>query len=137
MRTLALDVGEKRIGVAVSDPLGITAQGLDVLAHDARIFDRISELCREYDVAQVVVGLPLNMNNTRGPAAENALEFAHQVATASGLPVVLEDERLTSAAAQRLMIDADVRRSKRRQNVDTMAAVMILQSFMQRSECRE
>ncbi len=137
MRIMALDVGEKRIGVAVSDPLGITAQGLNVLEHDSSVFDRLVELCRDYQVGQLVVGLPLNMNSTHGPAAQAAMDFAAQAAEATGLPVALEDERLTTAAAQRLMIDADVRRSKRRRKVDTMAAVMILQSFMQRREFRE
>lgn len=132
MRIMALDIGEKRIGVALSDPLGITAQGLTVLENTADIFDKIKQLCHRYQVEQLVVGLPRNMNNTLGPGAEAASRFSRELAAVTGLPVSLEDERLTTVAAQRVMLAADLSRRKRRRVVDKVAAVMILQTFLHR-----
>lgn len=132
MRIMALDVGEKRIGVALSDPLGITAQGLTVLENSKDVMEKITDLCRRHQVGQLVVGLPRNMDNTLGPSAAAATAFSQKVAAATGLPVWLEDERLTTAAAERVMLAADASRRQRRQAVDKMAAVLILQSFLQR-----
>jgi len=129
-RIMALDAGDKRIGVAVSDPLGITAQGLKVLENSPQVFAEIAQLCKEYDVERVVVGLPKNMNNTLGPRADWSREFASKVADAVGLPVDMEDERLTTVAAERVMLDADLSRGKRRKVVDKMAAVLILQNYL-------
>lgn len=133
-RIMALDAGDKRIGVAVSDPLRITAQGLKVLENSPGIFDEIASLCREYDVDKIVVGLPKNMNNTLGPRADWTLKFAKKVAETTGLPVVMEDERLTTVAANRVMLEADLSRRKRRKVVDKMAAVLILQNYLSRGE---
>ena len=133
-RIMALDAGDKRIGVAVSDSLRITAQGLKVLENTPGVLDEIASLCREYDVGKIVVGLPKNMNNTLGPRAEWALKFAKSISETSGLPVVMEDERLTTAAANRVMLDADLSRRKRRKVVDKMAAVLILQNYLSRGE---
>jgi putative Holliday junction resolvase len=129
-RIMALDAGDKRIGVALSDPLGITAQGLKVLENRPDIFEVIAGLCEEYDVERIVVGLPKNMNNTLGPRAELAIEFSKKLEQETGLPVVLEDERLTTVAANRVMLDADMSRGKRRKVVDKMAAVLILQNYL-------
>ncbi|MTI94952.1 MAG: Holliday junction resolvase RuvX [Firmicutes bacterium] len=134
MRIMALDVGEKRIGVAVSDPLGMTAQGIKVLANDKKTFAEIKKLCQEYEVSRLVIGMPRNMNGTYGPGAESAEQFAEELAITTGLPVDFEDERLTTMAAERVLIDADVSRRKRRKVVDKMAAVIILQSYLQRGE---
>lgn len=133
-RIMALDAGDKRIGVAVSDPLRITAQGLKVLENSPEVFKEIASLCREYDVGKIVVGLPKNMNNTLGPRADWALKFAESISATTGLPVVMEDERLTTAAANRVMLDADLSRRKRRKVVDKMAAVLILQNYLARGE---
>lgn len=129
-RILALDAGEKRIGVAISDPLGITAQGLKVLENSPRVFDEIKEICQKYAVGRIVVGLPRNMDNTLGPRAQWSRQFAEKVARATGLPVDMEDERLTTAAAARVLLDADLSRKKRRRVVDKTAAVLILQSYL-------
>lgn len=131
-RIMALDAGDKRIGVALSDPLGITAQGLKVLDNSREVFAEIYKICQEYDVGQIVVGLPKNMNNTLGPRAEWSQKFARQVAKTTGLPVAMEDERLTTAAATRTMLEADVSRGKRRKVIDKLAAVLILQNYLAR-----
>ena len=129
-RVMALDAGDKRIGVALSDLLGITAQGLKVLNNSPQIFNEIADLCKEHDVELVVVGLPKNMNNTLGPRAELALKFAEKIKQKTGLPVIMEDERLTTVAANRVMLDADISRGKRRKVIDKMAAVLILQNYL-------
>lgn len=129
-RIMALDAGDKRIGVAISDPLGITAQGLKVLANSPDVYTEIAKICQEYQVEKIVVGLPKNMNNTLGPRAEWSMDFAAKVGQVTGLPVEMEDERLTTAAATRVMLDADMSRSKRRKVVDKMAAVLILQNYL-------
>ncbi len=133
MRILGLDLGDKRIGVALSDPLGWTAQGLAVIAgaggtrSDLR---RIKELAAKHEVEKVVVGLPLNMDGSAGPRAEKARLFAERLAGALGMPVVLWDERLTTAQAERLLIEADMKRAGRRKVIDKMAAVLILQNYL-------
>ena len=135
-RYLGVDLGTRRIGVAVSDELGLTAQGLPTLEpsseEDALV--AIRGLIDRYDVTDVVVGLPKNMNGTLGPAADKALAFARRLEEGGDAKVTMWDERLSSAAAERLLIEADVRRSKRRRAIDQMAAVLILQGFLDR--CR-
>lgn len=131
-RIMALDAGDKRIGVALSDPLGITAQGLKVLENSPEVFGKIMEICQEYGVGEIVVGLPKNMNNTWGARADWSKEFARRVAEATGLPVAMEDERLTTVAATRALLEADVSRRKRRKVIDKMAAVLILQNYLAR-----
>ena len=133
MRVLGIDLGDKRIGVALSDPMGWTAQGLDVITGgggskgDIR---RIREIAAKYEVEKVVVGLPLNMDGSSWPRAEKARDFASRLARAIGLPVELWDERLTTVEAERLLSEADMKRDKRRQVVDKMAAVLILQNYL-------
>jgi putative Holliday junction resolvase len=133
-RILGLDVGTKGIGVAVSDELGWTAQGLHTLGRRGLDADlaALGALAREHDVERVVVGLPRNMNGTLGPQAEYVLEFAEQLKAALGLPVVTWDERLTTVAANRVLLEADVSRKKRKALVDTVAAVLILQGYLDR-----
>ncbi len=133
-RIMALDAGDKRIGVAISDPLHITAQGLKVLENSPEVFAEIASLCAEYSVGKLVVGLPKNMNNTLGPRAQWAIKFSEKLASVTGLPVVMEDERLTTVAANRVMLEADISRRKRRKAVDKMAAVLILQNYLARGE---
>lgn len=134
MRIMGLDVGSKTVGVAISDPLGWTAQGVETIQIDEKRkqfgYDRVKELVLEYEVEKVVVGLPKNMNNTIGPRAESSKIYAEVLETRIGLPVVLWDERLTTTAAERTLIEADVSRKKRKEVIDKLAAVMILQSYL-------
>ncbi|EAD5530560.1 Holliday junction resolvase RuvX [Listeria sp. FSL L7-0233] len=134
MRIMGLDVGSKTVGVAISDPLGWTAQGVETIQIDENRkqfgYDRVKELVLEYEVEKVVVGLPKNMNNTIGPRAESSKIYAEVLEGRIGLPVVLWDERLTTSAAERTLIEADVSRKKRKEVIDKLAAVMILQSYL-------
>ncbi len=132
MRYLGIDRGTVRVGVALSDETGFLAQGLEVIPvrDEAQLLERVRHLCRTYAVERVVVGLPRNMDGSRGPAAERAERFAALVAEATGLPVTLWDERLTTAAAERNMVSADLSRKRRRQIIDRAAATLILQSFL-------
>jgi len=133
-RILGLDVGTRRIGVAVSDPLGITAQGLETLErknkrHD---FEHLQRLIREYEVKEIVVGLPLRMSGAEGTQADNIRMFAEELVRKFGLPVHLWDERLTSAEANRFLRGTELSIEKRGKAVDRMAAVLILQGWMER-----
>lgn len=132
MRIMGLDYGDKTIGVAVSDELGWTAQGVEVIRRKSREDDRarLAELIREYTMDEIVVGMPKNMNGTIGPRGEASREFADQLTEWFGLPVHLWDERLTTVAAQRTLIEADVSRKKRKGVIDKMAAQLILQGFL-------
>jgi putative Holliday junction resolvase len=138
-RYLGVDLGTRRIGVALSDELGLTAQALPTLeprTEDDAV-DAIRALIDRHGVREVVVGLPKNMNGTLGPAAEKALAFARRLEEGGDAKVTLWDERLTSRAAERLLIEADVRRAKRRRALDQMAAVLILQGFLDRSRVQK
>ncbi len=132
MRILGLDPGEKRIGIAVTDPLGITAQGIDVITFqdldDA--LAEIQKICQNYQVERIVVGNPLNMNGTRGPGSANASHLAQLIEEKLGLPVELIDERLTSVSADKILITGGVRRKNRRKVKDKLAAVMILENYL-------
>lgn len=132
-RVLALDVGEKRIGVAVSDPLGLTAQGVETIftKGQARDIARIAELARQYETDRLLVGLPKNMNGTIGPQAERVLAFSKALEGA-GFEVRHEDERMTTMMADRVLSEGEVRGKKRREVVDKLAATYILQSFLDR-----
>jgi len=130
---MALDVGEKRIGIAVSDPLHITAQGLENYNRkntEDEDFAHIASIIKEKQVGTIVCGNPLNMNGSVGPQAEKMKIFADALSEFTGLPVKLWDERLTSREVERLMIDADVSRKRRREVTDMLAAMRILQSYM-------
>jgi putative holliday junction resolvase len=133
IRILALDVGEKRIGLAVSDPLGITAQGLGVLHRKDLESDlaRLVELARGYPVQEIVVGLPRHMDGRPGKATESILALAQALEAALGVKVVTWDERLTTVEAERVLLEADLSRKRRRQVVDQLAAVLILQGYLE------
>ena len=135
MRILGLDYGSRTCGVAVSDPLGITAQGLETIVRKEenklrRTLARIEELVREYGAEKIVLGFPLNMNDTIGPRAEKTLAFKEMLERRTGLPVILQDERLTTVEAEEVLIEAGVRREHRKQYVDKLAAVLILQGYL-------
>jgi putative holliday junction resolvase len=131
-RILCLDMGEKRIGLAVSDPLGITAQGLEVWVRRDRQVDleHLIQVAREYQVQRIVVGLPRHMDGRLGAAAPGIMEFANALGSTLEVEVIPWDERLTTAAAERVLIQADVSRRRRRQVIDQVAAVLILQSYL-------
>ncbi|CAM2848225.1 Holliday junction resolvase RuvX [Paenibacillus sediminis] len=132
MRILGLDYGDRKIGAAVSDAFGWTAQGLEVIERrrDGGEFDRIAELVKIYEVEEIVVGLPKNMNGTIGPRGEICIEFASKLRESLNIPVHLWDERLTTVSAERTLLEADVSRKKRKQVVDKMAASLILQNYL-------
>ncbi len=132
IRILALDVGEKRIGLAVSDPLGITAQGLEVLSRKDAQTDlaRLVEVARQWGVQRIVVGLPRHMDGRLGSAAPQIMELAEALHVALEVEVITWEERLTTVEAERVLLQADVSRRRRRQVVDQLAAVLILQNYL-------
>ena len=135
MRIMGLDFGSKTVGVAVSDPLGITAQGVEIVRRKSpnklrQTLARIDELVREYGVEELVLGYPKNMNGTEGERCEKTREFKELLEKRTGLPVALWDERLTTVAADRSMMEAGLGRYERKEYVDEIAAVFILQGYM-------
>ena len=135
MRILGLDYGSKTVGVAVSDPFGLTAQNLETIWRKQedklrQTFARIEELIAEYQVETIVVGLPKNMNNTMGERAQKAMEFQEKLQKRTGLHVIMWDERLTTLEANRTLMEAGVRRENRKQYLDGLAAVFILQGYL-------
>jgi putative Holliday junction resolvase len=134
MRILGLDVGSKTIGVALSDALGWTAQGLETMYYEnddyQKTFNKISEVVKSNDVSEVVVGLPKNMNGSIGERGLFCQQFATDLANEIGISVVLWDERLSTVAAEKALIEADLSRKKRKKVIDKMAAVYILQGYL-------
>jgi putative Holliday junction resolvase len=132
MRILALDHGSKRIGVALSDELKLIAQPLEYISAEpfASFLARLKELLREKEVELILVGLPRNMNGSYGPAALKVQEFVAALRSAVTAPIKTWDERLTSAQANRFLIEGNVRREKRKEKVDKMAAAILLQSYL-------
>lgn len=137
MRIMGLDVGSKTVGVAISDPLGFTAQGLEIIKIDEESgnfgFDRLGELVKEYKVDKFVVGLPKNMNNTSGPRVEASQAYGDKITELFNLPVEYQDERLTTVQAERMLVEqADISRGKRKKVIDKLAAQLILQNYLDR-----
>lgn len=132
MRILGLDIGDRRIGVAVSDPMGWTAQAVCVIERTSPDADlrRIAELVTELGVSDIVCGLPVNMNGTRGPQAHKVEQFSSQIADATGVQVQLWDERLSTVAATRVLDESGMNWRKKRKVVDMTAACLILQSYL-------
>lgn len=137
MRIMGLDVGSKTVGVAISDPLGFTAQGLEIIKIDEESgnfgFDRLAELVKEYKIDKFVVGLPKNMNNTSGPRVEASQAYGDKITELFNLPVEYQDERLTTVQAERMLVEqADISRGKRKKVIDKLAAQLILQNYLDR-----
>lgn len=134
MRILGLDVGDKTIGVAISDPLGFTAQGVTTIRRKNYTYDieELKKICDEYGVESIVSGLPKNMNGTLGPQGEKVLEFCEKLKEALNIKIDMWDERLTTVAAHRAMLEADLSRAKRKKIVDKIAATYILQGYLDR-----
>ncbi|UQS86788.1 Holliday junction resolvase RuvX [Nicoliella spurrieriana] len=137
MRLMGLDVGTKTVGIAVSDPLGWTAQGVEIIPIDEEQkefgFDRLAQLVKQYAVTGFVVGLPKNMNNTSGPRVDACRKYAWMANQRFGIPFDFQDERLTTVEAERMLVEeADTSRKKRKQVIDKVAAELILQGYLDR-----
>lgn len=134
MRIMSLDVGSRTIGIACSDALLMTAQGIETIRRTSleKDFKRLQELITEYEVHELVVGMPKNMNGTKGERAEKTEEFVEKMKEVIDLPVTYWDERLSTVMAERQLIAADVSRKKRKSVIDKMAAVVILQGYLDR-----
>ena len=137
MRIMGLDYGSKTVGVAVSDTLGLTAQGIEIVRRKSenklrQTLARIEEIAKEYGVEKIVLGFPKHMNNDIGERAEKSLEFKEMLERRTGLPVVMWDERLTTVEADRTMMETGIRRENRKEYVDMIAAVFILQGYLDR-----
>ena len=142
MRNMGLDLCSKTVGVAISDSLLVTAQGIEIIRRKEenklrRTLARIEELIVEYDISEIVLGLPKNMNGTEGIRAELTNEFKEKLERRTGLPVTLWDERLTTVAADKTMMESGVRRENRKDYVDMIAAVLILQGYLDRKKNEE
>ncbi len=132
---MGLDYGSKTVGVAISDPLCITAQGIETIQRKEenklrKTLARIEELAKEYEVDRIVLGFPKNMNNTIGDRAEKSLELKAMLERRTGLSVIMWDERLTTVEAERTLMESNVRRENRKKYVDKIAAVFILQGYL-------
>ena len=139
MRILGLDFGSKTVGVAVSDELLITAQGVEIIRRKSpsklrQTLARIDELVGEYKVEKIVLGYPKNMNNTIGPKAELSIKFKENLEKKINIPIYLQDERMTTSIAQNILIEGNVRRKDRKKVVDQVAATIILQDYLDRKE---
>lgn len=135
MRILGLDFGSKTTGVAVSDRLGLTAQGVETIVRKdeeklRKTCARIEQLIEEYEIGTIVLGYPKNMNDTEGERVEKTLAFKEMLERRTGLPVILWDERLTTFAAEQILIESGVRRENRKSVIDKIAAALILQGYM-------
>lgn len=142
MRIMGLDFGSKTVGVAISDGLLVTAQGIEIVRRKQesklrQTLARIEELIVEYGVEEIVLGLPKNMNGSEGERIEKTKEFEEMLKRRTGLPIVEWDERLTTVAADKAMIEAGIRREERREHVDRIAAVFILQGYLDYRKNRE
>lgn len=139
MRIMGLDFGSKTVGVAISDPLLVTAQGIEIIRRKEenklrQTLARIEELAVQYEVSEIVLGYPKNMNNSEGERVEKTLAFKESLERRSGLPVVLWDERLTTVAADKSMMEMGIRRENRKDYVDEIAAMLILQGYLDRRQ---
>jgi len=134
MRVLSLDVGDRRIGVAVSDPLGIIAQGVTVIERKTLDEDlkAIRDIIAQYGAESVVVGMPINMDGTRGKSADKVTEFVGALGSSTGIPVATYDERLSTKESEKFLISSDVSRRKRKSVIDKIAAQLILESYLER-----
>ncbi len=132
MRILAIDYGQKRVGLALSDRLGITAQPFKTIINQSReeLIDELAEIIKANDVTEVVIGLPLHMNGTEGERAEKSRVLAAELETALNIPVYLQDERLSSAEVEKVMLAGDLSRRKRRAKRDKLAASIILRTYL-------
>jgi putative Holliday junction resolvase len=140
MRILGIDYGDSRIGIAVSDPLGWTAQGLEMIKSKESLkkaIIRISEIIKQYGVTDIVIGYPINMNGTKGPRTEKTEEFISKISELGQFNIIKWDERLTTVSAHRAMNELGIKASKKKGIVDTMSAVLILQGYLDRQSANK
>ena len=139
MKILGVDIGERRIGLALSDPLGITAQGLKTIQieNPEEVYDKLMQIIKEKKVEKIVFGLPRNMNGTLGPQAEKVQKYALNFNSISQLPVDFEDERLSTVSAEKVLLLANQSRAKRKKAIDRLSAVIILQSYLDRKSAEK
>jgi len=139
LRILGIDLGERRIGLAVSDSLGITAQGLKTIQiqKPEDRYTKIMEIIKENKVERLVFGLPKNMNGSLGPQARKVQEYAQKLGQFTNLPIDFEDERLSTVRAEQVLLEADQSRAKRKKSIDRLSAVIILQSYLDRQNLQE
>lgn len=137
MRILGLDIGDKTVGVAISDPLWLTAQPVETIHYKFKnqVYKRLNDLINEYSITEIVSGLPLNMNGSEGPQAQKTRKFAEDLTAylnkkKKSIPLVFWDERLSTIAAERVLLEADLSRAKRKKVIDKMAASLILQGYL-------
>lgn len=135
-RIMGLDVGDKTIGVAISDPLLLTAQGLKTIKreNDKKDIRQLEKIVREYNIIKIIVGLPKNMNNSIGSQGEKVMNFVDKFKKKLNAEIILQDERLTTVAAEKMLIDGDVRRENRKKVIDKVAATYILQTYLDKSK---
>jgi len=135
-KIMGLDYGEARTGVAISDALGITAQGIESINHkgDKKLLIRIGELIKEYNIYKIILGLPLNMNASIGPRAEKTKSFAEKLKNEFNIEVEFIDERLTTVVSLKTMTDLNIKKEKKKQIVDTMSAMLILQTYLDKTK---
>ena len=138
MRILGIDLGQKRVGLAISDPLGFTAQGLETLRVKGRkdLLKGLADVCRRHEVTEIVIGLPVNMDGSHGPKAQEVAALLPELEKTLGLPVRTLDERLTSRQAGRLMVQEGLSRQKQKMNSDRLAATLILQNYLETKRVR-
>ncbi len=134
-RIIGLDVGDRTIGIAISDLLHLTAQGLTTIRREsnAKDYGALKEIIDEYKIKKVVVGLPKNMNNTIGPQGEKTMKFAEKLKNKYNVEIIYEDERMTTMSAEKMLISGDVRREKRKKVIDMVAATYILQLYLDKN----
>jgi len=134
MRFLGIDLGEKRIGLSISDELGITAQGLPTISsiNEEENLKKINTVLEQYKVERIILGFPKNMNGTLGKQAEKVLSFAQKIKENYQIPIELEDERLSTSKAEKMLIQADQSRKKRKKSIDKISAIIILQTYLDR-----
>ena len=134
MKFLGIDLGEKRIGLSISDELGITAQGLPTISstNEEENFKKIKIILNQYNIERIILGLPKNMNGTLGKQAEKVLSFAQKIKENYQIPIEFEDERLSTLKAEKMLIQADQSRKKRKKNIDKISAIIILQTYLDR-----
>jgi putative Holliday junction resolvase len=133
MRIMGLDLGDKTIGIAVSDPMGWTAQSVEVILRGESLkkeIARLGELIKQYEIEMILLGLPKNMNGTLGERSHKSIEYSEFLKKKFGLPVEMWDERLSTVSAERILLEADMSRAKRKKNIDKLAAALILQGYL-------
>ena len=135
MRILAIDYGDVKIGLAMSDPLGITAQPLLTIENNKNVFEEIKKIVQKYSVEKIIAGLPINMNGSYGSSSEKVFSFIEQLKNFVNIDIEFIDERLTTEQAEKTLIESDISRKKRKKNIDKITAAIILQTYLERKRC--